>query len=308
MNRLAPRLPALLALLFAGLLAPQIRAQPAAATELKSAHLEMALVNLKSLYSDSPDAEQNRTHIDANLKRHAYFIDKLATEGVEFIGFPELSVNGYHFSKNTTWLKLDGPEVAALKKMAREKGVYISVGLALEDSQGNRWNMQIVIDPMGRIIGVHRKILMAAEKGYVKLGSFHNVFDVKGLKMGILICADGFDYRNLKKLADNGARLIHYPNASDAGGSPKGFYDSRAKWPGWVADLKLYAAAHNVAALYNPDFDPPPGKDIHQGWSGGAWFIGPDGRTLAQQPPSKDRADCKECVLRYAVPIPSLRK
>jgi len=61
-------------------------------------HLKMALVNLKSLYSDGADADSNKANIQANLKRHLYFIDKLAAEGAEFVGFPELSINGYRFS------------------------------------------------------------------------------------------------------------------------------------------------------------------------------------------------------------------
>src|ERR1051325_3973891 len=117
----------------------------------KAATLKMALVNIKSAYSDTADAKANQAAIDANLKRHFYFIDKLAADGAEFVGFPELSVNGYRFSKNMTWLKLDGPEVKALQKKAIEKGIYVSVGLAVEDSDGKRWNIQIVIDPQGRI-------------------------------------------------------------------------------------------------------------------------------------------------------------
>jgi hypothetical protein len=38
-------------------------------------------------------------------------------------------------------------------------------------------------------------------------------------------------------------------------------------------------------------------------WASGAWFIGPDGRTLAQVPSSTQRSDSKEFVLIYNVPI-----
>src|SRR5262245_54786189 len=102
----------------------------------KSVHLRMGLVSIKSVYSDTPDAAVNKANIEANLNRHLYFIDKLAKEGVEFVGFPELSLNGYHFSKNMTWLSLDGPEIKALQKKAIEKGIYISVGLAVQDADG----------------------------------------------------------------------------------------------------------------------------------------------------------------------------
>lgn len=276
-------------------------------SERKAGHLRMVLVNVKSLYSDTPDADRNRANLLANLDRHSYFIDRLAAEGAEFIGFPELSVNGYHFSMHTTWLRLDGPEVRALQKKAVEKGVYLSVGIALEDADGKRWNAQIVIDPQGRIIGVHRKIWLTAEKGHCQAGREHKVIDVKGLKVGIAICADGTDRKNLQALVDNGARLIYGPHANTTGGTSAGWYRFRAAWggpDGWIAQMKVYAALHNNAGLYNPAFDPPPGKDTNSGWASGAWFIGPDGRTLAQMPPSTRREDSKEFVLVHDIPIP----
>ncbi|MBV8879537.1 MAG: carbon-nitrogen hydrolase family protein, partial [Planctomycetaceae bacterium] len=131
-------------------------------------HLRMALVNLKSVYSDGADPAANQAAIQANLQRHAAFIDKLAAEGAEFIGFPELSVNGYHFSKTMTWLKLDGPEVGALKKKAAEKGVYVSAGIAEQDADGKTWNSQIVVDPKGALLGAHHKIYLTRENGFTQ--------------------------------------------------------------------------------------------------------------------------------------------
>lgn len=292
----------LLALTLVGLLGAQSPAETKDAGQLK-----MALVNVRCLTSDSPDAKQNQANLQANLKRHFYFIDKLAAEGAEFIGFPELSLNGYHFSKNMTWLRLDGPEVKALQQKAIEKGVYLSVGLAVQDADGKRWNVQIVIDPRGRIVGLHRKIWLTAEKGHVEAGADHQVFDVKGIKMGIAICADGTDRKNLEALVKNGAQLIYGPHANTTGGTVAGWYRFRSAWGGpngWIAQLKVHAALHNHAAHYEPTFDPPAGQPPSAAWASGAWFIGPDGRTLAQMPTSTQRGDSKEYVLRYDVPIP----
>jgi predicted amidohydrolase len=294
-------------LALAGLLNAQAPPAPHKVADKNTGHLRMGLVNIKSLYSDGPDAAKNKANIEANLKRHFYFIDRLAADGVEFVGFPELSVNGYHFSKNMTWLGLDAPEVKALQKKAVEKGVYISVGLALQDADGKRWNAQIVIDPRGRIIAVHRKIWLTAEKGHVQAGTDHKVFDVKGLKMGIVICADGTDRKNLQALVDNGAQVIYGPHANTTRGTVAGWYNFRKAWggpDGWIAQMKVYAALHNHAGLYNPEFDSPAGENANSGWASGAWFIGPDGRTLAQMPTSTRREDCKEYILIHNIPIP----
>jgi predicted amidohydrolase len=286
-------------------------AQPVAGpADSKAGHLKMALVNIKCLPSDSADVPTNKANIQANLKRHFYFIDRLAAEGAEFVGFPELSVNGYHFSSNMTWLSLDGPEVKALVKKAIEKGIYISVGIGVEDADGKRWNVQIVIDPQGRIIGLHRKIFLTKEKGYTDAGKEHQVFEVKGLKMGIAICADGSDRKNLQALVDNGAQIIYGPHANSTGGTTAGWYKFRAAWAGpkgWIAELKVYAALHNHAGLYNADYGAPAGKDSNSGWASGAWFIGPDGATLAQMARSMQKSDSKEHVLIFSVPIPARR-
>lgn len=280
----------------------------AADADKNPGHLKMALVNLKSVYSDGPNAESNKANIQANLKRHIYFIDRLAAEGAEFIGFPELSINGYHYSNNMTWLSLTGPEVKTLQDKAIEKRVYLSAGLAEQDADGKKWNTQIVIDPKGQIVGKHHKIYLTKEIGFTEKGTLHNVFEVKGAKVGIAICADGTDRKNLQALVDNGARIIYGPHANTTGGTLAGWYKFRSAWGGangWIAELKVHAALHNHAGLYNAEFNPPTDRDANTGWASGAWFIAPDGQTLAQMPSSTQRGDSKEFVLIYNVPIAS---
>jgi predicted amidohydrolase len=272
----------------------------------KADRLRMALVNLKSVFSDGPDAAANQKNLKINLDRHLFFIDKAAALGAEFVGFPELSLNGYRFSKDMTWLRLDGPEVQALAKKAVEKKVYVSAGIAEQAADGKRWNTQFVLGPDGKVIGWHHKIWLTAEKGHVEVGSTHNVFEVKGEKMGISICADGSNRDNLKALVGNGARIIYGPHANTTGSTIAGWYNFRKAWggpQGWIAEFKVHAALHNHAALYNPDFNPPVASDGSTRWASGAWFIGPDGATLAQMPTSTDKADSKEYVLIHDVPL-----
>jgi len=289
-------LPLLLALLLA----------QAAPEDRNPGHLKMALVNLKSVYSDGADPALNQAALQANLQRHFAFIDKLAADGVEFIGFPELSVNGYHFSTTMTWLKLDGPEVRALQKKAAEKAVYVSAGIGEQDAEGKTWNTQLVIDPKGRLLGTHHKIYLTKENGFTEAGTDHNVFEVKGVKLGISTCADGTDRRNLEALAANGAKIIYGPHANTTGGTTAGWYRFRAAWggpEGWIAQLKLTAALHNHAGLYGSDVPSPAGTDTNTGWASGAWFIGPDGATLAQMPSSTQKSDSREFVLVRDIPL-----
>jgi hypothetical protein len=315
--------------LAAGLLWTVTAAEGAAAegVDKNPGHLKMALVNIKCLYSDGADPAANQANIRANLKRHCDFIDRIAPDNVEFIGFPELSINGYHFSNTMTWLRLDGPEVGVLQQKAAEKGLYISAGIAEQDASGKKWNTQIIIGPDGKIVGWHHKLRLTKEEGYTAAGTEHNVFLVKGVKIGISTCADGSEFANLKALADAGAQIIYGPHANTTGGTIFGWYHFRSKWGGawdgqqtlvklgkkgpeiempsggWIAQLKVCAALHNHAALYNPDYGPPAGKEAGGNWASGAWFIGPDGQTLAQMPPSTERSDSKEFILICNLPV-----
>jgi hypothetical protein len=74
---------------------------------------------------------------------------------------------------------------------------------------------------------------------------------------------------------------------------------------GWIDQLDVHAALHNHAGVFNPEFEPPIRDDAPNGWASGAWFIGPEGQTLAQMPTSGDRADSKEYVLVHDIPIPT---
>jgi NAD+ synthase (glutamine-hydrolysing) len=274
--------------------------------DANAGNLKMALVSMKSVYSDGPDYKANRARIDANLKRHLYFVDKLADDGAEFIGFPEMSLSGYHFGDKLPWLPIDCVPVEALRKKAADKGVYISFGMALVDADGKHRNAQIVVDPQGKIIGAHYKISLTKEKGFAEPGTGHTVVEVKGTKMGIATCADGSYRENLQALVDGGARIIFAPHCNTTGGTTDGWYKFRSAWAGptgWMAELKVYGALVNNAGLFNPDLNPPSLKDANSGWAGGAWFIGPGGETLAQLLASRDKNDSKENVVIFNVPI-----
>lgn len=279
----------------------------AAQTDQNPNHLKMGLVNIRCFRSDYVDHDDNRACIQANLKRHLYFIDELASQGVEFVGFPELSLNGYHFSSNMTWLSLAGPEVKALQEKAAAAGVYVSAGLAEQDAAGKRWNTHFIIDPRGQLMGWHHKNNLSDEEGYTSEGTDHHVFEVKNTKVGIAICADGSLRWHLEKFVDNGARIIYGPHATRNKGTTAAWYNFRSDWAGasgWIAQLKVHAALHNHAGLFNEQFNPP---DLYEnaGWASGAWFIGPNGQTLAQIPWSYNRSDSKECVLIHNVPARS---
>jgi predicted amidohydrolase len=290
--------------------------------------LRMALVSLRSVASDLPDPEQARKVLQANLDRHLYFIGKAAAAKARFVGFPELSINGYRFGPHMQWLRTDGPEVRRLADAAAEKKLYVSAGLAEVDADGRKWNTQIVIGPDGKLLGRQRKLWLTAEKGHVETSTEREVIPIDRHRLGISVCADGSDFANLKALVDKGATLIYGPHCNSTGSTLAGWYKFRARWGGpadgstvelpttndgpkaavpaggWIATLKVHAALHNHAGRYNPAFDPPANPAGHERWAGGAWFIAPDGSTLSQTPSSAKREDSIEQLLIQDLPAP----
>jgi predicted amidohydrolase len=282
--------------------------------------LRVALVSFKSEPSDVPDGARV---VARNLERHLAWIDRAAEEKAEFVGFPELSLNGYRFSAAMRWLRLEGPELEALKRKAVERRLAVGAGLAEVDADGRRWNTHVVIGPDGRIAGRHRKIWLTSERGFTETGPEPAVFDLGGIPTGIAICADGSDYGNLKALAGKGARLIYGPHANTTGSTRAGWYRFRARWGGpadprevrlktsndgpeaamptggWIASLGVSAVLVNQAGLYEGA-----AGDVHARFASGAWMIGPDGATLAQLPASTKREDSAEGLLVADVPIP----
>jgi len=204
----------------------------------------------------------------------------------------------------------------------------VGVGIAEVDPEGKHWEAQAVIGPDGKIVGVQRKSWLTKEKGFIESSTDHNVFGVKGTKMGITICADGTDFRNLKALTDGGAKIIYAPHANTTGGTTEGWYKFRSRWVGpfdetatpskvaddsmvdmpaggWIAGLKVYAILNNHAGLFNPDFSPPAGEDKLAGWASGTLIIGPDGVILAQKPSSNSKTDTAEFISTYSIPLGS---
>jgi len=294
-------------------------------------HLRMALVNMKSVYTSGYTTENDEArttrNLEANIERHLYFIDMAADKGAQFIGFPEISVQGYDFGRLTQWMRKDDPRLDPIREAAARRGVYVAIGLAEIDENDHRRNTQMIIGPDGKTFGRYHKI-WATEPG-ARPGTEYPVFEIHGARIGILICSDATDFTHLKALVDNGATILYAPMANSTGSTTSAWYHFRRHWVGtwdgtygpvmqerfridtimpsggWVDYLNVYGAIHNHATYYHPDWNPPFDDAANPvgGFASGARFIGPDGEILAQMPVSINRADSVEYVLIYDIPL-----
>jgi len=135
----------------------------------------------------------------------------------DLIVIPELANSGYNFDSKEQAFELsssvtDGKFVRFLIKQAKELKLYIVSGI-LERDGNMLYNSAVLVGPEG-FLGKYRKIHLFMnefdifEKGDAGLP----VFEIKGVKIGILICFDWVFPEVWRILALKGADIICHPS------------------------------------------------------------------------------------------------
>ena len=115
-----------------------------------------------------------------------------------------------------------GPTTETFAAEARRHGIGI-VATAFEECDGSYYNTSMLISPRGELIGKYRKshvpsssspIINSDEKYYFKPGDRLSVFEMEGLKIGILICFDRSFPETFRTLALKGAEIVFVPVCS----------------------------------------------------------------------------------------------
>ena len=93
--------------------------------------------------------------VDENRQALLDMISRAAGAGAELIVAPEMALSGYSFDSREAIAPfvetIDGPTVNAVGELARLHGVYVCVGLALEEPQtGIFHNSAVVVEPPAR--------------------------------------------------------------------------------------------------------------------------------------------------------------
>ena len=144
---------------------------------------------------DNIDAKSTQNR-DSNLNHAVKIIDEL--EPVDLIVLPELFTCGY--SRNTFENLKDlaenenGKSFEVFSKLAMERKCHICYGFP-EKKNGKYYISQAVINPLGEIEVVYSKQHMAhfgnsMEKDFFERGDETISFEIKGIKIGIMICYD----------------------------------------------------------------------------------------------------------------------
>ncbi len=151
--------------------------------------------------------------VERNLNK---VINTLNSIQADIIVLPELAFSGYHFADRSELEKLaenpaDSPTLSALTAVCLQKNLFVVTGFAEKD-KNKIYNSALLIGPQG-LIHIYRKIqLFFREKEVFEPGNIPlQVHEVKGIKLGMMICFDWIFPEIMRSLALQGADLICHP-------------------------------------------------------------------------------------------------
>ena len=187
--------------------------------------------------------------VDENRQALLDMISRAAGAGAELIVAPEMALPGYSFDSREAIEPLvetiDGPTVTAVGELARLYGVYVCVGLALEEPQtGIFHNSAVVVEPTGKVACRYDKI--NAESRWACPGDARqdNTFETAWGRVGLLICSDSYYGLMPRVTALRGVDLLLVP----ANWPPTGL-DPRELWRARAIENGIYLAACNRTGI-----------------------------------------------------------
>lgn len=163
--------------------------------------------------------------LQANLEKMKRQMKEAKTMGADLIVFPELFTTGYRLSADQMKEKAEskgGQTFLELSACAREMDIAVLYGYPeLEENSGSKahYNSVQFIDKDGTPLQNYRKTHLwidhyNTEAVFTPGEALGNVFEFRGVKIGLLICFDVEFPETVRSLALRGAELILVPTAS----------------------------------------------------------------------------------------------
>lgn len=101
------------------------------------------------------------------------------------------------------------------QQKAEEYNLNIIAGTFIEKINNHYFNISTIINNKGKVLNKYKKqnlVPFGFEKEYVMKGNNNQVMDIKGTKIGVIICRDLFYPELIRKLRKNGAEIIFIPS------------------------------------------------------------------------------------------------
>ena len=158
---------------------------------------------------------------DDNAATIFRFVEQAGAAGVQILCFPETQTVGYRVDITPTDAPVEPERLKDLHvrvaKRCGELGMACILGtetpLESNPKGGKPYNSALVISPEGRILGVHHKTkLTPLDAIAYSAGEGFQVFDLFGVKVGVVICYEAFRFASTTRACvAKGAQVIFHP-------------------------------------------------------------------------------------------------
>ncbi len=146
-------------------------------------------------------------------------VRRAAADGAGLVILPEMAACGYlldagHLDRHAEPGDGSGPVLTGWRDLARELGVAIIGGFAERTATGIA-NAAAVIDGAGAVLGTYRKLHLFGREHELFVPGDHGlpVFEIEGVKVGVLVCYDLRFPESARILALKGADVVAVPTA-----------------------------------------------------------------------------------------------
>jgi predicted amidohydrolase len=198
-----------------------------------------------------------------NLSRIEALAQQAVSQGAEIVSFHECAITGYTFLQDLTPAGLailaepvpDGPSTGRLIELARKLNVCLLAGL-LEAEGDKIYKGYVAVSPQG-FVGKYRKLHPFIHPAICP-GNEFCVFELAGVKCGILICYDNNLPENARITTLMGAEVIFAPHVT--GGLPSPM-PGRGK-----IDRRLWENRHRDPVPLRMEFVGPKGRGWLMHW------------------------------------------
>lgn len=152
---------------------------------------------------------------EENRKKVLSMVEKACEDKPDVILLPEMWNTSFNFESIEERADNEGqPTLGLLMQMAAAHDVNIIAGSIADKIDGSIFNRSYVINREGKKIFSYDKIHQvhhAKEDVYMKAGNIAEVFEIDGVKCGIIICYDLRFPELCRALALKGAKVIFAP-------------------------------------------------------------------------------------------------
>jgi predicted amidohydrolase len=242
--------------------APQVRAD-------ESAHSRFVRIGHYQCVCRQGDFE-------ANLKKVVEGLELALQAKLDIVSFPESFLTGYYPREEdarANSFAVDSPEMRrVMEQTARFESLFM---VGFNEVRNKQLRNTVAVIDRGKLLGQYSKAMPIHR--YFEPGREFPVFEKKGLKFGVVICADGGYIEPTRILALKGARLIFAPHFNFVSGPVKHYQMVRKDHVARAVENGVYfLRANNVV----------PGRKLegstYDGYGyGDSYLLNPNGEVVA---------------------------